>query len=365
MEEKICSCCGVVIPQGQAHELDGEALCGHCWETKTAVCEDCGARIWCRNDYGDYHTHLCRECYERSYTNCCSCDALIHQDNAYYINNEPYCSHCYDEECDDEATIKDYCYKPTPIFYGEGSRFLGVELEIDDGGEWNDNAASILAEANRQHELLYCKHDGSLNDGFEMVSHPMTLPYHMASMPWLDVLDKAQALGYRSHNANTCGLHIHVNRDSFGDTEPEQDSVIARILYFFEKHWEELLRFSRRTPLQLQQWAARYGYKDHPKEMLDHAKKGFVGKRYTCVNLQNEATIEFRIFRGTLKYNTFIATLQLVDRVCEVAMLRSDEEMRQLTWSEFVAGCAAPELVQYLKERRLYVNEPVESEAKI
>lgn len=240
-----------------------------------------------------------------------------------------------------------------------------MELEIDGGGEYNDNADSILARANRSKELLYCKHDGSLDDGFELVSHPMTLPYHMASMPWLDVLDKAQELGYRSHNANTCGLHIHVNRDSFGDTVPEQEAVIARILYFFEKHWEELLRFSRRTPLQLQQWAARYGYKDHPKEMLDHAKKGYPGKRYTCVNLQNEATIEFRIFRGTLKYNTFIATLQLVDRVCEVAMLLSDEDMRRLTWSEFVAGCDALELVQYLKERCLYVNEPVESEAEI
>lgn len=53
MEEKICSCCGAVIPRGQAHELDGEVLCGHCRETKTAVCEDCGARIWCRDDYGD------------------------------------------------------------------------------------------------------------------------------------------------------------------------------------------------------------------------------------------------------------------------------------------------------------------------
>ena len=28
----------------------------------------------------------------------------------------------------------------------------------------------------------------------------------------------------------------------------------------------------------------------------------------------------------------------------------------------FVSGCQQPELVQYLKERRLYVNEPVESE---
>lgn len=109
----------------------------------------------------------------------------------------------------------------------------------------------------------------------------------------------------------------------------------------------------------MERWAARYGYKDQPREILDHAKKGAYGQRYTCVNLQNANTIEFRIFRGTLKYNTFIATLQLVNRVCEVAIALSDEEMRQLTWSRFVADCNEPELVQYLKERRLYVNEEV------
>ncbi len=119
------------------------------------------------------------------------------------------------------------------------------------------------------------------------------------------------------------------------------------------------MRFSRRNRFQLERWAARYGYKEQPKDILDHAKKGYHGGRYTCVNLQNADTIEFRIFRGTLKYNTFIATLQLVNRVCDVAIRLSDEQMRRLTWSEFAADCNEPELVQYLKERRLYVNEEV------
>ena len=39
--------------------------------------------------------------------------------------------------------------------------------------------------------------------------------------------------------------------------------------------------------------------------------------------------------------------------------LFSDQEVQDLTWSDFVASCTQPELVQYLKERRLYVNEPV------
>lgn len=257
--------------------------------------------------------------------------------------------------------INDYYYKPEPVFYGNSSdnRYFGVELEIDYGGEVDENAHLIMQVANRQAEHIYCKHDGSIDDGFELVSHPMTLEYHLTQMPWLDVLTEAQRLGYLSHRAETCGLHIHINRTAFGKTVDEQEAVIARILYFFEKNWEELLRFSRRTRYQLERWAARYGYKEQPKEILDHAKKGAYGQRYTCVNLQNTNTIEFRIFRGTLKYNTFIATLQLVNRICEVAIALSDEEMRQLTWCKFVADCNEPELVQYLKERRLYVNDEV------
>ena len=190
----------------------------------------------------------------------------------------------------------------------------------------------------------------------------MSLPYHLEEMPWQSVLDCARSMGYLSHRASTCGLHVHVSREAFGKDREEQDQVIARILYFFEKNWEELLKFSRRTPDQLNRWAARYGYKDRPREILDHAKKSSGIGRYACVNLENYDTIEFRIFRGTLKYNTLIATLQLVNHICDVAISLHDEAMRELCWTTFAAGCTEPELVQYLKERRLYVNEPVETE---
>ena len=220
-------------------------------------------------------------------------------------------------------------------------------------------------QRNAKHPLAYCKHDGSLDDGFEIVTHPLTLDYHKNEMPWQAIVDRAKALGYTSHQAGTCGLHVHVNRNAFGETEARQDAVIARILFFFEKNWEELLKFSRRTQYQLDQWAARYGYKDQPKELLDHAKKSAHAGRYTSVNLTNKNTIEFRIFRGTLKYNTLIATLQLLDRICDVALFMSDEELKAMSWTTFVSGCTQPELVQYLKERRLYVNEPIESEAEV
>ena len=145
--------------------------------------------------------------------------------------------------------------------HGVGTRYLGVELEIDGAGESSDHARKIQCAGNRDCEHIYIKHDGSLDDGLEVVTHPMTLSYHMSEMPWQAVIDKARQLGYTSHQAGTCGLHVHVNRSSLGDTYRQQDDTIAWILFLVETFWHELLRFSRRTQSQLEHWAAWYGRK--------------------------------------------------------------------------------------------------------
>ena len=362
-----CSHCGVRHPLGEHTVFDGQTLCPDCLSEHTTICTHCGTRIWTEDNAGTEDEPLCQRCYDNYYTSCTRCGVLLRRDDAYFEDDDddeydPLCHHCYSSI---KKSIQNYYYKPAPIFYGEGDRFFGVELEIDGAGERDSAANQLMDIANGNHlEHLYCKHDGSLEEGFEMVTHPMTLKYHMDEMPWDRVLSEAVQLGYLSHRANTCGLHIHVNRSAFGPTERRQEDVIARILFFVENHWNELLRFSRRSQSQIEQWAARYGRKDDPKEVLKHAKGSSLG-RYTCVNLTNFSTIEFRMFRGTLKLNTFLATLQMVDHICDVAISFSDKEMQELTWTEFVSGCEDPELVQYLKERRLYVSEPVESEVEI
>ena len=82
--------------------------------------------------------------------------------------------------------------------------------------------------------------------------------------------------------------------------------------------------------------------------------------RYVAVNLENYETIEFRLFRGTLRYETFIATLQLVNEICNIAIALTDRELENLSWSDFVLRIDKEnrsELVNYLKSKRLYVNE--------
>ena len=360
----ICSECGAVIGLGNAHEFDGHLICDDCFDSCTVTCDNCGERIWRDDAEGDSIVTLCSHCYEYSYTTCEDCGRLIHNKDAYYEDGEdyPYCRECF-EKLNDNA-IKNYSYKPEPIFYGLGNLFYGVELEIDKDGEESFNAQKLLDVANERDERIYCKHDGSINGGFEIVSHPMSLDYHINNMNWLDIFEKAVRMNYRSHNTSTCGLHIHCSRSAFGKEYEQREKTVGRIIFFVEKHWNELVKFSRRTSENLNRWAAKYAtISSTTEETYKKAKDKRMG-RYVAVNLENYDTIEFRLFRGTLNHKTFIATLQLVDEICYQAIHLSDKEMEDMSWSDFVSRILPKksELIDYLKYKRLYINEAVERE---
>ena len=354
-EVRICDYCGRVLAEEEGTPVDDELLCDDCVEEHCVTCDHCGETIWEQNSVSDEDTCLCQDCFDAHYYRCESCGQIVPESIVCWHGDLPYCERCFDEFADE---IEEYGYKPTPIFYGNGKRYFGVELEVDDGGKDNDNAASLKSIANIHEENIYIKSDGSLEDGFEIVSHPMTLDYHMESMNWKELLQEAVAMGYRSHQTSTCGLHVHVNRNAFGDNQAEQEDVISRILFFVEKHWNELFTFSRRSSYNMSRWSARFGFEKTGKQILEKAKSGCNG-RYVAVNLNNYHTIEFRLFRGTLKYNTFIATLQMVNHICDAAISLSEEGIDAMSWSEFVSSIEEPELIQYLKERRLYVNEMI------
>lgn len=369
MEEKkknglYCSHCGALIEEGEDYEeVNGEVVCTECYENQTVTCDRCGEVIWIEASYGDEYTTLCRRCFENHFVRCSCCDALLHEDDAYHIDGYAYCSDCYHDELDKNRSIHDYGYKPDPVFFGDSHRYFGVELEIDGAGKDSDNADEILSVGNRNDEFIYIKSDGSLDDGMELVTHPMSLDYHK-NYCWEGIMKKAISLGYRSHQTSTCGLHIHVNRDCFGKSRDEQDEVISRILFFVETHWAELLKFSRRSEYSMNRWAARYGYEKSGREILDKAKKGCQG-RYAAINLMNFSTIEFRLFRGTLKHNTLIAAIELVNAICDTAIALSEEGISKMSWSDFVATIEEPELIAYLKERRLYINDETDTEEDI
>ena len=74
-----------------------------------------------------------------------------------------------------------------------------------------------------------------------------------------------------------------------------------------------IVPFSRRKYELIQRWADKpsldCGDYDTENEIVDKVKSYKAAGRYKAINLMNQETIEFRLFRGTLNLNTFISVL--------------------------------------------------------
>lgn len=325
-------------------EINGEYYCEECADRLFYRCDDCGEyieHIWSSAVVnGD---RVCEYCLENNYTYCELCGEYVLNDDAVY-NEYRDCYICPTCAENDLSILGDYHHTLAHEFFGNGEMFLGVELEIDHGNDLENCVVGL--RQNTSNNFYEYKYDGSLDRGIEVVSQPATLNYHMNIAEWRKVIDIALQNGFKSHDCGTCGLHVHVNRNYFNN----DDKAILKLWIIFEnnRHWLEV--FSRRNIDSLNHWAS---FK--PEYEMDYLiENGFerYNERYQAINNTNSQTIEFRLFRGTLKYNTFVATLQFVYWLCEYVNSHTvcecdTVELSQVDFSEF------SELNLYLQERGL------------
>lgn len=196
----------------------------------------------------------------------------------------------------------------------EEELYFGAEIEVDCGGRKDKNAEEVVKILGDQN--VYIKHDGSLSDGFEIVTHPATLFYHQ-NMDYKRAFDFLVKQGYRAHNTTTCGLHIHFNRSYFGKDKLHQDMCISKLLYVFEKFYKEIELIARRKH---NDYARRY-YLENNDTVFDMYTKAKNANKYGAINLKHEDTIEIRIFKGTLNVETFLITLQFVRNIIKLSLI--------------------------------------------
>ena len=351
MKKSLCEHCKNEFSHHELFETgDGNFVCRGCLLLYYTMCFECGNYFLDENVYTDNRITICQSCKDSYYT-CDECGDFVHYCNIYQFNDGTYCEYCFDQLT--RYVINEYDFKPNPVFYGEGEKYFGIELEIDGGGE-DGEKAKIITDCLNEH--VYCKHDGSLDEGFEIVTHPMSYEYiKKIKKNFKIMMETALDEGYVSHNAETCGLHIHVSKKFFGECEEQQDLHIAKILYLIEKHWGKMVKFSRRTEEQIEDWAKRYCEEVESLNSTNILQKAKNSGRYHTINLKNKHTIEFRLFRGTLKFNTFIATIQFVHHLTDLAKKLTLSEVQGLTWRQIVNinKNEYPELIQYLRERKL------------
>ncbi len=350
-----CDDCGEITEYGVYHENSDRFYCDDCVYSHLYRCDECGEYFEQDEVYTDDYNHcVCHDCYSTEcYVTCADCGELLIEDGAYYSESrgEYFCSNCLPEE----EGIKDYSYKPNPIFYGLSNELhLGVELEVDKGNNRYENAQYVQDNLN----FTYCKSDSSLENGFEIVTHPCTLAYHMDYMKeYKDVFNYLVEESFRSHDTTTCGLHVHVSRDYLGNTEEGQDLTIAKIMLLMELLWDRgVSNIARRDNVS---YAKRNSYIDTDRqateeEVVESSKRqGY--SRYYALNLQNTHTIEFRLFRGTLNTNSYIATLQFVNNLVEFAKEISLKTIQTstITIEQIINFVEYAELTQYAKERKI------------
>jgi hypothetical protein len=312
-----------------------ERVCGRCLENDYRPCADCENQFltdgnWGENSAGD---PVCERCSEQYFT-CDGCGNTRHNDD-YHADG--VCDDCAAKNAGSDL-IHDYDYSPDDLqFHGDG-RHYGVELEtVLKHGDVDDAARETLDKLNDGHGdegFAYLKEDASLKEGvgaFEIVTHPATLDVQKEQ--WAKVLGPNAPRGLASHDTGCCGLHVHVEREGLSDL------TVGKVLSFVNaaSNRDFVEKIARRT-------TDRWARLDPTKKPQDATKKN--ATRYEAVNLQNDDTIEFRIFKGTLKPESFYRSLEFVDAVVEFAR-PAESSLRDMIGTDAFFAFVAKNRKQY------------------
>jgi len=348
------------------------------------TCRDCGEEfergdVYFLEDTGDY---VCGDCIDRgSYGYCDNCGCRFSED--YYMHWDgdcSYCDSCYDNMQDyDGDIIRGYHDRDIPINFKyldselkEGITkddllYFGWESEVynDKRRISNGEMAYLIREKYPELEFVF-EHDGSIgdseDDGFEMISQPSTMPFIKENKTkYEDIYQMLIDNGFTAHNNPYCGLHIHFSRNYFKDNE---DKYIQKLTLFFETFKDELKNFSRRKDFY---WCEFIGDKCHYDKrylkssvvLKDFAKNN--SSHNIAINLGNRNTIEIRIFKGTLKFETLMASLELVDSLVRTIKTK---ETRKISFDNVVNMSGNEYIQAYCELRNIYNSQHLNDETK-
>jgi hypothetical protein len=294
----------------------------------------------------------------------CNSDEVSSVDGDYWCEgcreDATYCDNCdewsrYSCGCRDDEYIHDYSYKPDPIFQISGGSeveyrrervgtiFMGFELEVEANHcDRTDGAEYVNSKSNGERDF-YLKSDGSLNNGFEIVSHPMTLTrFQELDLSWMETLTDR---GFTSWSAGTCGIHVHISRDAF-----KSPSHTYKFAQFISMHKSEMTRLGGRDS---DRWA---NFDGTSRKIMPYLKGELHPHRYEAVNFCNNNTLELRFFKGSLRQKRLLSALELTHAVATYTGIIDSNDAIQgaLQWSPFASWVTElasedyPNLVHYI-----------------
>lgn len=322
-----CDYCGDIELRDDLLWLEGNCtlVCEHCADHNSNI-------IWCEEhdcyEYQDYEdiiilangNTICRDAFDwGDYFFCEDCEQYFHIDYACYSEMDEcyFCEDCIGDHVSEyisEYHDHDYDeFKMTDEDEENNNKlFFGIELEIEANHRNNhDNLASEIL--NLTDDFVF-EQDGSLNNGFEIISMPFSRNYMKETLE--DTL-KDMLKTINNHNyegKNTCGLHFHISYEAI--------ESIPNLLKIVEYYKEELTILSRREESSLNRWSSFYTKNFDKEEITEEMIEEIVDdyqSRYHAINLDNNYTVEFRIFKSTTDHKTLMATWELVNNIVAYA----------------------------------------------
>jgi hypothetical protein len=323
-------------------------------------CEDC-------SDY--FHTDDGTSVYSGDSTVCGSCleDNYTYSDQQdRYITNSDYEDEQDESEPEFEnigtyhSSKRNLGHIPSSYDMRSPRVLLGLELEIEVEDWDKDGRAGLLLdgmsdykdEDGIRHTYCLMEEDGSLDNGFEMVTAYTGLDVHKAQLQYF----KKRTAGLTSHNTSTCGLHVHVCKSSMTTLHG------AKLVLFINDPANIKLvgDIARRTDASYSQIKNKKDDKHWLKDSVHSSSdrsaqlQRLNADRYEALNFKNEKTIEFRLFKGTLKYETMIACLEFSFACWHFTASASASE---LTTGKFLEFICMPENRKDTRFLRAYLKE--------
>ena len=284
-----------------------------------------GRDVWC-----------CEECVDENFAYCEVCDDRMHVDYSRYSerNEMTYCRDCWDNR---ERAIHSYSYEPHPLNFWSYNKkggfththnpssknridrvFYGFENEVEVRDDYDKQEIAYDIKGNEK--FVYCKEDGSLNNGFEIVSHPLSFEA-FNHLDWEDIFLQYRGQ-LRGYGPETTGMHVHMSKNAFTDNH-----LLKFMSMIYE--YKSFTHFIAQRPLAsaYNQWAK---FKAGTLERVKHDmandikrrrrnKSGVYtssmrwGEKYSPVNISKRNTVEVRIFKANLEEVSFRKNVEYCD----------------------------------------------------
>jgi len=276
--------------------------------------------------------------YNRAEVDIVECRTCGHE-SVSELTVDGICHHCLDAS----YKIHNYSTRVEQMLKFKATRvrpntvYLGCELEYETN---NRNRAQIgVGKLMHGHALM--KSDGSIRNGFEIVTCPATLDIH------LEIFKKFyDSIPPDLKIEKNVGMHVHISR------KPLSQLTIGKLTEFLNRldNKQFIAHIAGRID-------NNYARMNSDRTITFPRKNRQGGDRYNALNLNNQNTIEVRLFATPMNYKEFATRLQFVQALVDYCMpAQSNDSLKKQTHYEaFMHWLSSrrrmfPELSYHLKE---------------